>query len=230
MILLLFGVFLFVRFCFVFVSFHLFSPSETKVGLMKKELYFCWILLCKMWTNRTFWKSRLPPETHSREALVWSTQVLTVRCPKPGNNAARPRKGPKEWTKPFVFPNAGFCDSATLTPVMAVVKTITRTSLTPTINLTFFFLKMRVTNLFLYLFFYIFIMKTSKHHRNKEYNELPCTVTQLQKHQHLPFFEGTKLIIFPSNELCKMSHCGCSLQVHIFSLESDDSRSVCCAL
>lgn len=54
LILLLFGVFLFVRFCFVFVSFHLFSPSETKVGLMKKGLYFCWILLCKMWTNRTF--------------------------------------------------------------------------------------------------------------------------------------------------------------------------------
>lgn len=157
LILLLFGVFLFVRFCFVFVSFHLFSPSETKVGLMKKGLYFCWILLCKMWTNRTFWKSRLPPETHSREALVWSTQVLTVRCPKPGNNAARPRKGPKEWTKPFVFPNAGFCDSATLTPVMAVVKTITRTSVTPTINLTFFFFKdesNKSFSVFIFLHFY----------------------------------------------------------------------------
>lgn len=220
--------FLFVCVLFFF-SFHLFSPSRTKVSLMKEGFYLCWILLCKMRKNRTFWKRRLSPETHSWQGVVWSTQVLTIRCHKRENDAPEVGEGVDQT---LYFSKCQFLwlcyTHSSYGSVHCYNAYISNAYNKP----DFFFLKDESNKSFLYtyIFFYIFIIKTSKHHRNKEHNELPCTVTQLQKHQHLPFFEGINLIIFASNELCKMSHCGCSLQVHIFSLESDDARSMCCAL
>lgn len=139
---------------------------------------------------------------------------------QPGSRSGR-RSGPHP-----SFLKTPVSSSAMFLPAMALFVTLTCTS-NASSKPDGFFLKMRVTNLFCICFITFLLLKfpnttTVKSTVNSMYYH-PASVIST-----FAIFEGTNLIIFASDELCKRSRCGCSLQVHILSLDSTSASSMSC--